>query len=170
MANWHSNIQRLDLLSYNLYAIKKSEHFTTRQCSFLRLNTEQYLDPHCTSIWIALSKFLEELFVSIWLFFCHFFNTYLPVSPLTLQKLATKTLVNTLTWYCYSSKIPRSVNYLCMNLCKITPKYLLWPQFKYLHFRRIWQILVKAKRISSNYSCFSPFVVQSRIIIRFWCM
>ena len=25
-----------------------------------------------------------------------------------------------------------------MNLCKITPKYLLWPRFEYLHFRQIW--------------------------------
>ena len=31
-----------------------------------------------------------------------------------------------------------------------------------------WQMLVEAKGISSNYSCFSPFVVHSRIIIRLW--
>ena len=60
----------------------------------------------------------------------------------------------TLTWYRYSSKIPSFVNYSCMNLCKIIPKYSLWPRFEYLCFRRIWWILVEAKLISSKYSCF----------------
>ena len=81
-----------------------------------------------------------------------------------------QTSANTSIWYYYSSKILHFINYLCMNLCKITLKYSLRPQFKYLHFRRIWKILVKAKWISSNYLCFWPFVGQSRIIIWLWCM
>ena len=69
-----------------------------------------------------------------------------------------QTSANTSTWYGYLSKICRFVNYLCMNLCKITPKHYLQPRFEYRHFRQIWRIHVEAKRISSNYSCFSPFV------------
>ena len=38
------------------------------------------------------------------------------------------------------------------------PKYSLRPQIKYLYFRWIWQILVEAKRISLNYSCFWTFM------------
>ena len=43
--------------------------------------------------------------------------------------------------YRHSSKICRFVNFLCMNLCKITPKYSLRPWFEYLRFRQIWRIL-----------------------------
>ena len=70
---------------------------------------------------------------------------------------------------CYSS-IHHFINYLCMNLCKITLKYLFRTRFEYLHFRQIWWIHVKANWISSNYLCFSPFVVHSSIIFQLWCI
>ena len=41
----------------------------------------------------------------------------------------------------------------------------IFASLEYLYFGRIWRILVEAKLISSNYLCFSPFVVYSRIII-----
>ena len=66
----------------------------------------------------------------------------------------------------YSSIVFRIINYSCMNQWQMNPKYLLRPRVKYLHFR--W-ILVFAKRISSNYLCFWPFVDQSQIIIWLWC-
>ena len=42
-----------------------------------------------------------------------------------------KTSENTLTWYRYLSKIRRFVNYLCMNLKKITLNYLIIPLLEY---------------------------------------
>ena len=76
----------------------------------------------------------------------------------------------TLTWYCSSSKVCRFVNYSCLNLCRITPKYSLRPRFEYLHFRQIWRIHLEAKQISSNYLCFPQFVVHSWIIIQLLCI
>ena len=84
-------------------------------------------------------------------------------------KCESQTLANTSTWYRYSS-IRHFINYLCMNLCKITLKYLFRTRFEYLFFRQIWWIHVKANWISSNYLCFSPFVVHSSIIFQLWCI
>ena len=85
-------------------------------------------------------------------------------------KISVKqTLANTSMWYSNLTKNCPFINYLCLNLWWIIPKYLLRPQVEYLHFRRIRRILVEARRISSNYLCFWPFVGQSRIIIRLWC-
>ena len=79
-----------------------------------------------------------------------------------------QTSANASTWYRYSSNLCVFVNYLCMNLYKITLNYSIFASLEYLYFGRIWWILVEVKRISSNYSCFSPFMVHSRIIIWLW--
>ena len=81
-----------------------------------------------------------------------------------------QTSANTLTWYRYSKKILRFLNYLWMNLWQIVPKYSLWPRIEYLYFGQIWQIHVEAKQLCSNYSCFWPFMGQRRIVIRLWCI
>ena len=62
-----------------------------------------------------------------------------------------QTSANTSTWYPYLKKICCLVNYSCMNLWQISPKYSLRPQFEYLYLGRIWQLHVIAKQICSNY-------------------
>ena len=67
----------------------------------------------------------------------------------------------------YSSKLGRFIYYSYMNLWKITLKYSLWPRFEYLYFGQILHLFVEVNRISSNYSCFWPFVGQNWIIMGF---
>ena len=55
----------------------------------------------------------------------HKFNLF----PLATKfNVIQQTLENTWTWYHYSSKIHRFVNYLCMNLWQISRKYSLNPK------------------------------------------
>ena len=88
-----------------------------------------------------------------------FVSSYNQVLRLGL-KASMQTLVNTSTWYCYSSKIRRFVNYSCMNLWWISPKYLLQTRIEYLYFGRIWWIHRQSP-------CRDPVLVP-RLVVSLW--
>ena len=84
-------------------------------------------------------------------------------------KCTDQTSANNSTRYLYFLKTRQFRNYLCMNLWKSTQNYLTRPWVEYLYFGQLWWLLIKLSLVNSSYSCFWPFIDQSRIITQLLC-